>query len=198
MLKKIKDLANKIADYVKDHVHNAASTLTNLSYILIGYVNWPIQPFISFLLIILGIASTGFHWTRSRMWHTFDIVAIFYVFSTIAGWLWIGATGVWIGLALGTIGHYLWHYKYAKSKTIIGVYGLFCLIPYFIINGVWATLNVLFWFGLALGVSQIATYFEPEEDGKIYDAFHAIWHIFSAIGIFYLMQLTGPAGVLLR
>ena len=185
-------------DYINDHVHDATSTMTNLSYILIGYVNWTIQPFISVLLIILGIASTGFHWTRTRAWHKFDIIAIFYVFSTIAGWLWLGTFGILLGLMFGLIGQILYTKYGISNYVIIGVLGLFCLIPYYIISGLWDTLNVLFWFGLALGVSQIATYFEPDENGIVYDCFHAIWHIFSAIGIFYLMKLAGPAGILLR
>lgn len=197
MIKIIRKLFNKLREYVNKNVHNLLSTISNFAYILIGYIRLATNPFIGFLLILLGIASTGFHWTRTKAWNDFDIIAIFYVFSTIAGWLWLGTIGMGIGLILGFIGQLLYLKFDVKGKIIIGVFGILCLIPYYILTGFWSSMNVIFWFGMALLVSYIADHFDPEQDGKVYDTLHAVWHIFSAIGIFHLTNLTGPVGIFL-
>lgn len=194
------NLSNKIKNYVDTNVKHALSTMTNLSYIFIGIVVWDISIVISLLLFMLGVASTGYHWNQARRgsWHKFDIVAIYYVFATIAMWLWFGTYGIIIGLILGGVCH--WSFDgvdgLVSENLIIGL-GVLCLIPFWILNTPWDVANVLFWFGLARVMSVIADHHKFNGRGKVYDTFHGLWHVFSAIGIFYLIKTSLPVGVFL-
>lgn len=175
-----------IADYIKESVHNPASTLTNLTYILFAILLYgQTNIILVILLFMLGIASTGFHWVRDKCWHKFDIVSIFYVFSTTAGYLALGNWGIPLGLLLGGIGHY--NFEKVRSTYIVAFYGGLSALFYYINNTFNDLLFVLMWFALAGACSHIATHFNPHEKGKIYDVFHAIWHIFTGIGIYYLL-----------
>lgn len=177
----------KIVNYIKTEVHNPASTLTNLAYILLGLLALSREPVMGSLLIGVGIASTGFHWTRSDCWHKADIVMIYYIFSVLAAWHWLGYAGIPIGLCVGGAAHWSFRDYSRYSQKIIGVLGLLTITPFFLANG-WAdTLYVLMWFVLAFAAGQFAIFLNPEEDSKEYDAFHAWWHIMSAIGIYYLI-----------
>lgn len=180
--------------YIKNGVHNPLSTMTNLTYILLGWLALPYSFVLGWLMIILGICSTGFHWVRNDCWHKADIVAIYYVFAVLAGFLWFSNFGIIVGFILGGIAHYLFDTKPELStRHVIGFFGVLVIIPFWILNGWQESLFVLMWFALAGGVSAIATYYNPEEDGIVYDTFHSIWHIFSGIGIYYLILGTGSS-----
>ncbi len=186
-MNKIKNLINNIEHYIRNGVHNPLSTMTNLTYFL-GFFALYHNFILGSLMIILGICSTGFHWVRNDCWHKADIVAIYYVFAVLAGFLWLGNLGIILGFILGGIAHWMFDGKPdVSSRHVIAVLGVLVIIPFWILNGWQDSLFVLMWFALAGGVSSIATYFEPEEDGIVYDCFHSIWHIFSGIGIYYLV-----------
>lgn len=192
MIERIKLTLYRIEDYIEHEVHNPLSTMTNLTYVLFGWILLSSNIVLGSLLIALGIASTGFHWVRNDCWHKADIVAIYYVFAVSASFLWFGNAGIPFGFILGGLAHYsfeFFHRTFERrlSQGVIGFLGVLCIIPYYIDNGFWDSVHMLTWFALALAVSQIASRFDTDEDGIVYDCFHAIWHIFSGIGIFYLI-----------
>lgn len=176
----------RVEQYIRTNVHNPLSTMSNLSYGIFGYLTLGVNPVIGFLQIVLFVASSGFHWVRNDCWHKADILAIFYVFGSIAGFLFAGNAGLVIGLGVAGVGQYLYMKKIVGSRQTIGVLGILTLVPFWILNGWEDSLFVLMWFSLAFAVSTLGSYFNPEEDGKWYDCFHAIWHIFSGVGIYYL------------
>lgn len=182
----IKSYIKKIEDYIRNKVHNPLSTMSNIGYLWFGLLTMLFNVGLGIAQIILFVASSGFHWLRNDCWHRFDILAIFYVFGTLAGYLFAGDVGFVFGAGLAGIGHYLYDKGLVGSRQVIGVLGALTLIFFYIINGLNDTLFVLMWFALAFGVSSIADHFNPTQDGKWYDTFHGIWHIFSSIGIYYL------------
>lgn len=177
----------KIPEYISKHVHNPASTLTNLAYILLGYLALSRNPVLGFMMIGLGVASTGFHWTRENAWHKADMVAIYYIFGVIGSWWFMGDFGVLIGLVLGGIGHWSFTSYSRYGQHVIGGLGLYSLIGYWVHNSFNEAVFVLMWFAIAMIFGRLAVYLNPREDSVEYDAFHAWWHIFSAIGIYYLI-----------
>lgn len=186
-MKQIKQFIQSIADYVKENVHNPGSTLTNLTFVLVGYLRLDVNFWIGAFVIFVGIASTGFHWTRRDAWHKLDIVAIYYLFAVLSGWLWLGDWGILPGLVVGGAAHWSFTNYSRYSWQVIGTLGTLCLIPYWIQWGWQPTLFMMMWFMMAFGVAQLATWLDPDESGKWYDAWHGIWHIFAGIGIYYLI-----------
>jgi hypothetical protein len=168
-------------------IHNVFSTFTNVAYVIAGYMALDFNPILGLLTIGLGIVSAGFHWTRKDAWHTADIVGIYYVFSVLGFWWLLGNTGVLLGLIIGGIGHYS-HSGYARySHQIIGGLGAFSLIAFKFHNS-WADVGtVLVFFFLAFIFGKIAVWFDPDEDGMLYDVSHGIWHVWSAIGIYFML-----------
>ena len=114
-------------------------------------------------------------------------MAIYYVFAVIGAWHWFGHAGIPIGFVVGGAAHWSFSGYSHYSRYIIGALGVFTVIPYLIANGWIDTAHMLKWFVFAFGASYLADRLNPGEDTKEYDAFHAVWHIFSAIGIYYLI-----------
>jgi hypothetical protein len=61
------------------------SVLTNISYVIAGAFALSTYPVIGISLILLGIASTGYHWRRTRNWQSFDVGMIYIVLMLFAG-----------------------------------------------------------------------------------------------------------------
>lgn len=184
---------NKIANYIKKNVAHPWSTFSNLAYIFLGAlaVFQPgVEIFIAWLLIALGIASTGYHWVWDNCWHKADIVMIYYLFAVIGFWLLLGPYGIIAGFAAGGIAHYSFQHYSHYSRYIIGAFGVLCLIAFWLqSHKIWTdVVEVLMWFGLAFASSYVAdniTIFKEREN--VYDGFHAVWHILTAVGIWYLI-----------
>ena len=191
-MNRIKTYIRTIEQYIKKDVHNPLSTMTNLTYILLGWLAMSTNVVMGLLLICVGIASTGFHWTRKRCWHWFDIVMIYYMLATVATWLLFGNWGIPLGVIIGGGLHYMFvwldeHGSSRRSHETIATLGIVCITIYTLQNTLYDGGVVLMWFTLALATGGIASYFQPDEDGKWYDVFHSAWHIFSGIGIYYLI-----------
>lgn len=187
--KKIGSYIKAVEKYIREDVHNPLATMSNLGYVIFGFLSLGTNFIIGLLQIILGVTSGGFHWSRTDCWHKADIVGIYYVFATISFWLMLGSWGVPLGLLVGGVAHYSFSKGYSKhAQKIIGILGGLCLIPFFIQNGWMETLQMMQWFVYAVAVSKVANHWNPEENEKWYDTFHSVWHIFSSIGIFYLVN----------
>lgn len=170
------------------NMKNPASTLSNIFYVIFGILALSETPVMGTLLIGLGIASAGFHWKRTDCWHKADIVMIYYVFAVIGMWLWIGSTlGVMLGITLGMVAHCSFKDYSRYSQPIIGVLGLIVVIPYTLENGWAEMLHMLKWFAFAMLFGRLAVYFNPEEDSMQYDSLHSAWHLWSSVGIYYLI-----------
>ena len=198
-MNKIKNFITNIEYYIRNGVHNPLSTMTNLTYVLLGYLALPHSFVLGTLMIILGICSTGFHWVRNDAWHKADIVAIYYVFAVLAGFLWLGNLGIILGFILGGFAHWMFDGKPdVSSRHVIAVLGVLVIVPFWLVHGWEESLFALMWFALAGGTHSIGMRYNPEEDGKVYDVFHSIWHIFSGIGIFNLVMKAVPLFYILK
>lgn len=115
---------------------------------------------------------------------------IYYVFAVIAMWLFFGATGILIGGILGGLAHLSFNRYASHSQKIIGFLGGLCLIAFWIQpeKTIFDVIDMLLWFVLAFACSFVAdniTIFKERE--KVYDAFHAFWHVFTGAGIYHLI-----------
>ena len=186
----------KVVDYIRSEIRTPYSTLSNLTYLILGILSWNINVYIALLMIGIFVGSTGYHWAHEghESWHRADIVAIYYTFAVIAGWLLMGGEGLVIGTIFGLGAHWSHYYGYSKySQQIIGIFGMFCLMGFIMQpeNGWLEFASVMCWFGLAFATSYIADHVEKVR-GKVYDGFHAIWHILSGIGIYDLITTGTP------
>ena len=169
---------------------NPLSTISNLAYIIAGAFALSANPAMGVFVILLGIASTGFHWTRSRAWHHFDIAAIYFVFWVAAGQMIAGELGMAIGFVIASICH--WWYNFAptvhrsrNSTNIIGISGAFCLVAFAVQNPVLSTLHMTGWFIVALLIAKSANSYD--EESAEYDRRHSLWHICTGVGIYLLI-----------
>lgn len=174
-------------EYVRNNVHNVFSTLTNVAYVVAGYMALDFNPIMGTLVIMLGVVSGGFHWTRNDAWHKADIVGIYYVFSVLGCYWLFGNVGLLLGFIMGGIGHYS-HKEYGnKSMAIIAGLGAFSLLAFALHNPLSEVATVLVFFGLAYLFQRVAEWFDPSQRGILYDVAHGVWHIFSAIGIYFML-----------
>lgn len=169
---------------------NPLSTISNISYIIAGWFALTKNPEMSIIVILLGIASTGFHWKRNDAWHKHDIVAIYYVFAMSAGQLIVDNAGLAIGLIVGALCQWWFHFapsieRKRLSNEIIGILGIICLIAFALQNTTGDTIHMISWFLLSLFIKWIAD--KRDEFSLHYDKFHAVWHLTSARGIYLLI-----------
>lgn len=140
------------------------------------------------MLMLVGVASTGFHWSRKDCWHTLDIVMIYYMLAVVGSWLWFDNVGIVVGVTVGIIAHASFKNYSRYSQQIIGALGAYTLLAFYLQHGLTETLHVLAWFASALLCGGLASYFQPDEDGQLYDWLHSWWHIGSGIGLYYLIM----------
>lgn len=177
-------------NYLNQYIKNPLSTFTNIAYLVIGIMVWSNSWLLGLTFIMLFVASSGFHALRSKSWHKFDIVAIFYAFGAIAGYLWFGDVGVFFGIVVGGFGHALYDEFFGKDNRYqyyiicLGVVGL---IPIILNYPLIYLYYILGCYAIAFIVSQLAER-RIEENTFIYDSLHAIWHIFSALGMLYQIR----------
>ena len=172
-------------------MHDKFGTLTNLMYFLFAgiliFVHNEIALGIMFSLV--GLMSTGFHWTRSKAWHLFDLYAIMWCFMFISMWLAggivAGAIALWCA---AIITYFLQEQTFEKQaiRYMIGIAGFLSLIAHwFRYEDPYAIISVLVIFTMAFFLGLTAEkYFTRRH--RIYDTFHGFWHILTSYGMYIL------------
>ena len=169
--------------YLRDHWSDSFSTFTNLAYPVFGFFLLPYSLFLFLFFTLVGVASTGFHWLRSKAWHKFDLVAIIYCFGVIAGHLVYGIPGGFIGVIPAAIAHYFYH-KFNPRHAIV-LFGLIALIAHGLQNPIEQTAQIIAVFAVAFILSTVAEKFYSRNHKK-YDLLHGVWHLVSAYGMYLL------------
>jgi hypothetical protein len=173
------------------NMHEIGSTLTNIAFVLAGFLIYKRSRYVGLSTILLGIASAGWHWTLQPFWHTFDLVMMYFVllglinysegsdYTKAAFLAGVGMIGIHFLLpshmiiltfALLLLLSLLRHYSSGKILIIVACFALWITtnIPYL---HEW---NVPFW--------------------KL-DISHGFSHAFAALGIFMTVSYK-PAGEL--
>ena len=164
-------------------MHDSFSTISNIAYVIFGLLLLKYSFFLAAAFITLGIASTGYHWLRTKAWHKFDLVAIIYAFGVLGGHVVAGIPGSVIGGTCAGAGHYFYHS--INPKLIIGGFGLIALTAYYSVHGPERTAFVVAVFASAFMLSLTAEKFF-DRDRLMYDILHGVWHPVSAYGMYLL------------
>ena len=149
------------------------STYTNLAYAVAGLLLWDI--ILTPVLILLCIASGGYHWTKTRLWQKLDVRAMFLAFGAYM-YHFIGTPEAAIFISVAVV---LTWVKESDFSTEV-------MIPYmalvtFALAGGWVYLPFF-----ALGLLCNIPFLYLDWGKRLTDWLHGFWHILTAIG-FYLM-----------
>lgn len=147
---------------------------SNLCYIIVGLGMWSQTPIIALSLILLGIASATYHYTKNNYWMYADWLSMYLVLSAI-----IGHYNPQLGFGCLLASLVVFAITDAKEFMYLTTGFLFAIA--FSFN---PSYQVFALFAIALVLQRIG---ESQYDHKeAYEIFHAAWHIFTAAG-FYIM-----------
>ena len=152
------------------------STYTNLAYAVAGLLLWDI--ILTPALILLCIASGGYHWTKTRTWQKLDVRAMFLVFGAIM-WYHLGTweAGVMISASVALT----WVREGDFSTEVMMPYMFLIVSALAIPSTGWLFVPVF-----ALAVLCNIPFLYLNWNKTLTDVLHGFWHLLTAYGL-YLM-----------
>lgn len=149
---------------------------SNIVYVMAGAATGSIELFFAFFL--LGASSFVAHWKGGDWWEA-DWAGMYIAFTAII--LFNFGVGMWIFPLTPLI---IWlTYTKLEESTYLYIGTLFIISMFSSYVAATAFLPALGAFTLAYYLRQR----QPEIDKPGYNLFHSFWHVFSAIGMYFLV-----------
>ncbi|MEX0721480.1 MAG: hypothetical protein WD059_12485 [Balneolaceae bacterium] len=160
------------------------STISNLAFIIFGFVVFKRSKYVGVVTISLGIASGGWHWAMQPFWHTFDLGMIYFMLLSLVNFA--AGSKYTLPAFLASIGMIGMHFI-LPSNLIISVIAfslLFALIRHYPVSRILIIVGCF-----ALWISTNIPYLhEWNLPFWSRDALHGISHFFAAIGIYKVIS----------